>query len=262
MGILNCTPDSFSDGGLLDSVDAVVARAEEMVRAGADLLDFGGESTRPGAVPIPSELQIHRVIPALSEVRARLNVTCSIDTTSATVASEALDAGATMVNDVSAGRFDADLLPLVARTGAAVVLMHMQGTPQTMQVSPAYAEVVRDVKSFLRDRAEIAIKAGVSRDRIVIDPGIGFGKSVEHNLDLLARQREFLDLGYPLLIGTSRKGFIGHVINEPDPARRQFGTAATICWAVTNGCGIVRVHDVGEMSQVVRMTQEIMARLR
>jgi len=262
MGILNCTPDSFSDGGLLDSVDAVVVRAEEMVRAGADLLDFGGESTRPGAVPIPSELQIHRVIPALSEVRARLNVTCSIDTTSATVASAALDAGATMVNDVSAGRFDPDLLPLVARTGAAVVLMHMQGTPQTMQVSPAYAEVVRDVKSFLRDRAEIAIKAGVSRDRIVIDPGIGFGKSVEHNLDLLARQREFLDLGYPLLIGTSRKGFIGHVINEPDPARRQFGTAATICWAVTNGCGIVRVHDVGEMSQVVRMTQAIMARLR
>ena len=195
--------------------------------------------------------------PALSRVVARCPVTCSIDTTRAGVASEALKNGATLVNDISAGRDDPDLLPLVARTGAPVVLMHMQGTPLTMQRAPTYDDVVTDVCRFLVERRTVAVGCGIEPMRILFDPGIGFGKTIDQNLQLLARQSELLGLGAPLLIGTSRKGFIGSITGETDPARRTYGTAATIALAVANGAGIVRVHDVRPMKQVVDMVHAI-----
>ena len=262
MGVVNLTPDSFSDGGALTSVEQAVDRALELVDQGADLLDFGGESTRPGASPVSVDEQIRRVIPTLSRVVARCPVTCSIDTTRAGVASEALKNGATLVNDISAGRDDPDLLPLVARTGAPVVLMHMQGTPLTMQRAPTYDDVVTDVCRFLVERRTVAVGCGIEPMRILFDPGIGFGKTVDQNLQLLARQSELLGLGAPLLIGTSRKGFIGSITGETDPARRTYGTAATIALAVANGAGIVRVHDVRPMKQVVDMVHAIVSAKR
>lgn len=262
MGVVNLTPDSFSDGGALTSVEQAVDRALELVDQGADLLDFGGESTRPGSSPVSVDEQIRRVIPTLSRVVARCPVTCSIDTTRAGVASEALKNGATLVNDISAGRDDPDLLPLVARTGAPVVLMHMQGTPLTMQRAPTYDDVVTDVCRFLVERRTVAVGCGIEPMKILFDPGIGFGKTIDQNLQLLARQSELLGLGAPLLIGTSRKGFIGSITGEADPARRTYGTAATIALAVANGAGIVRVHDVRPMKQVVDMVHAIVSARR
>jgi dihydropteroate synthase len=256
MGVLNVTPDSFSDGGQFATVDAAVAQAEAMVAAGADLIDVGGESTRPGSLPIAADEQIKRVVPVITHI-AHLPVTISIDTTRAAVAEAAMDAGAAVVNDISAGRADSELLPLVARRSAAVVLMHMQGTPLTMQDAPHYRDVVAETTRFLRERVAAAQAVGVELSRILLDPGIGFGKTMEHNLELLRRQREFLALGRPLVIGTSRKGFVGKITGEAEPSRRLFGTAASVALAVANGAAIVRVHDVGPMVQVVRMTRAI-----
>jgi dihydropteroate synthase len=257
MGVLNVTPDSFSDGGRFATADAAVAQAEAMVAAGADLIDVGGESTRPGSLPVAPDEQIERVVPAIRRI-ANLPVTLSIDTTRAAVAEAALDAGAAVVNDISAGRDDAAaMFPLVARRGVPLVLMHMQGTPATMQDAPVYADVVAETIAFLRERVAAAQAAGIELGRILLDPGIGFGKTQAHNLELLRRQREFLALGRPLVIGTSRKGFIGRITGEPEPARRLFGTAASVALAVANGAAIVRVHDVGPMVQVVRMTRAI-----
>jgi dihydropteroate synthase len=262
MGVLNVTPDSFSDGGQFIEPAAAVARAGQMAAEGADLIDVGGESTRPGSLPVEPDEQIRRVVPVLRAARARLaGVTFSIDTTRADVAAAALDAGAHVVNDVSAGRGDPGLLPLAARRGCPLILMHMQGTPQTMQLNPTYSDVTAEVKSFLRDRAEAAIGAGFNARNILLDPGIGFGKTVEHNLELLRRLGEFATLGRPLVVGTSRKGFIAKVLGEQrgaaDSNSRLFGTAATVAWAVANGAGVVRVHDVGAMAQVVRMVRSI-----
>jgi len=258
MGVLNVTPDSFSDGGRFASREAAVAHAVEMAAAGADLIDVGGESTRPGSQPVPADEQARRVVPVIEAIGSRVpTVVVSIDTTRATVAEAALDAGATLVNDISAGRDDPGMLPMVAQRGAPIVLMHMQGTPATMQDNPTYADVTAETIGFLRDRIAAAEAAGIAKERILVDPGIGFGKSMNHNLELLRRQGELLALGRPVVIGTSRKGFIGRITNEPEPSRRLFGTAASVAWSVANGAAVVRVHDVGPMAQVVRMIEAI-----
>ena len=257
MGVLNVTPDSFSDGGRFASEEAAVAHAQEMVAAGADLIDVGGESTRPGSQPVPAEEQIRRVVPVISRI-ASLPVTISIDTMRSEVAQAALDAGAAMVNDISAGRDDPAMLPLVARRGVPVVLMHMQGTPATMQDNPTYRDVMAEVIEHLRQRLAATGDAGVNRAKILLDPGIGFGKTMEHNLELIRRQRELAALGRPMVIGTSRKGFIGRITDESEPSRRLFGTAACVAWSIANGAAVVRVHDVGPMKQVVAMTRAIL----
>lgn len=258
MGVLNVTPDSFSDGGRFAAREAAVAHALEMVEAGADLIDVGGESTRPGSRPVPGDEQIARAVPVIQAVvRHGLSTVLSIDTTRASVAEAALDEGAHLVNDISAGRDDAGMFPLVARRNAPIVLMHMQGTPATMQADPTYDDVTRQTIDFLRERCAAAEAAGVASHRILVDPGIGFGKTMTHNLELLRRQKEFESLGRPIVIGASRKGFIGRITNEPDPSHRLFGTTACVAWSVANGAAMVRVHDVGAMSQVVRMIEAI-----
>ena len=257
MGVLNVTPDSFSDGGRFADVDAAVAHARAMVDAGAALIDIGGESTRPGSERVAAEEQIRRVVPVIRQI-ASLPVVISIDTTRGDVAAAALDAGAAMVNDVSAGRDDAAMLPLAASRKIPLVLMHMQGTPATMQDDPRYGDVVNDVIAALRERVTAAQAAGVALDRILLDPGIGFGKTMEHNLELIRRQKEFCALGRPTVIGVSRKGFIGRITDEPEPSQRLFGTAASVAWSIASGASIVRVHDVKPMVQVVKMTHAIL----
>lgn len=257
MGVLNVTPDSFSDGGRFSAPDAAVSHALEMAAAGAQIIDIGGESTRPGSDPVPEQQQIQRVVPVIQSLHGRVNAVISIDTTLATVAEAALDAGAHIINDISAGRDDPQIFRLAARRRCPIVLMHMQGTPKTMQVAPAYDDVTAEVAGFLNERVIAAGIAGIDIDKILLDPGIGFGKTVQHNLQLLNRLRELTVLGRPLLVGTSRKGFIGRITGETEPSRRLFGTAGTVAWAVANGAGIVRVHDVEPMAQVVRMIHAI-----
>lgn len=257
MGILNVTPDSFSDGGrFFDTEDALkqgIALAEE----GADIIDIGGESTRPGAEPVDAGEEISRVVPVISALRERLDTPISIDTTKSEVAAAALDAGADIVNDVSAGRSDEAMLRLVAERGVPVVLMHMLGEPRTMQSAPEYADVTGEVHAFLAARAQAARAAGVPPDRIVIDPGFGFGKTREHNLVLLRDLRRFTELGYAVLAGTSRKSFIGATLDLPVGERLE-GTAATVALAVAAGAAIVRVHDVGPMRRVASMVEAVL----
>jgi dihydropteroate synthase len=262
MGVLNVTPDSFSDGGRFHGPDAARAGAEAMAAAGADLIDIGGESTRPGSLPVDADEQVRRVVPVVRAIRSvGLKLTLSVDTTRAGVAAAALDAGVDVVNDISAGRDDPALLPLLAARGVPVILMHMQGTPATMQQAPTYSDVTAEVSAFLRERVAAAVSAGLAEEHVLVDPGIGFGKTPEHNLQLLrdtARLAGRLG-GRPLVVGTSRKGFIGKITGETDPAGRQFGTAATVAWAVASGAAVVRVHDVGPMVAVVRMARAIVA---
>lgn len=256
MGVLNVTPDSFSDGAKFASADAAVRHAQEMIAAGADLIDVGGESTRPGAEPVAAEEQIRRVVPVIRQI-AQLPVVFSIDTTKSSVAEAALDAGAAMVNDISAARDDAAMLPLVARRRVPVILMHMQGTPQTMQQNPTYGDVMAEVMDHLKQRLQAANNAGIVTEKILLDPGIGFGKKINHNLELIRRQGALKRLGRPVVIGTSRKGFIGRITGESEPSKRLFGTAASVAWAIASGADIVRVHDVGPMTQVVKMIRAI-----
>ena len=257
MGILNVTPDSFSDGGEFATVDQALRRAREMVRDGADLIDIGGESTRPGSLPTGESEQIRRVTPVISSIMNELGIACSIDTTRSAVAKVALKAGAAVVNDISAGRDDPEMLPLVASSGVPVVLMHMQGTPATMQEAPAYSDVSREVAFFLNQRVVAAERAGIAPHRILIDPGLGFGKTTEHNLTLLRDISGLARLGRPVLVGPSRTGFIRVVTGAIEMPDRVFGTAAAIAWCVANGTAMVRVHDVAVMSQVVRMIRAI-----
>lgn len=257
MGVLNVTPDSFSDGGKYSDPAAAREAAERMAAEGADLIDIGGESTRPGAHRVDAEEQIRRILPVFSAIAGRVRVVLSADTTRARVAQAAIDAGATVVNDVSACQDDPDMLALVARRPVALILMHMQGEPATMQLNPYYGNVVEEVRQFLADRIRAAQQAGIDSDQILIDPGIGFGKTIEHNLQLLQDLDRLTDLGRPVVVGTSRKGFIGHLTGEKDPARRVFGTAASVAWSAIKGAAIVRVHDVKEMSQVLRVLQAI-----
>lgn len=259
MGVLNVTPDSFSDGGLFFTDDSAIAAAEQMYRDGADLIDVGGESTRPGSARVDPAEQIRRVLPVLRSVGRRLPVVLSVDTTRAEVARAALDAGATVINDISAARDDADMLPLMASSGAAAILMHMQGRPADMQLNPAYRDVTDDVMAFLRQRLEAARDAGIPPDRILLDPGIGFGKALEHNLQLLGNLPRLAQLRQPLVVGVSRKSFIGRITGQSQPAQRIFGTAASVAWSAANGAAIVRVHDVKAMSDVVRTIRAIQA---
>lgn len=257
MGVLNVTPDSFSDGGLHLDADRAVDAAHAMIGAGADLIDVGGESTRPGAARIDDAEQIRRVIPVIDAI-AKTGVTISIDTTRSSVARAALDAGASVVNDISAGREDPQIVALVATRAVPIILMHMQGSPATMQNNPIYTDVVTEVRDHLINRASVLEQAGVKPANILIDPGIGFGKTTTHNLQLLKHLDQLVLADYPVLVGTSRKGFIGKVLDQPDPADRLMGTAATVAWSIAKGASIVRVHDVAQMKQVAAMIDAIM----
>jgi dihydropteroate synthase len=260
MGVLNTTPDSFSDGGRYDSREKAVARALEMAGAGADIIDIGGESTRPGAEPLSEEEEIGRTVPVIETVAGETGVPISIDTYKSNVARRALEAGASMVNDISGLRFDPGMIGLLAETGAPVVIMHMQGTPRNMQEDPEYRDVVSDIVMFLRDRMKAAVDGGVDPGVIMVDPGIGFGKTAEHNLEIMRRLEEFKCIDCPLLVGTSRKSFIGKVLGRPAD-ERIMGTAATVSFAISRGVDVVRVHDVEEMTDVVRMADSMAGRL-
>jgi len=257
MGILNVTPDSFSDGGLFSDPEAAIGRGIEMASDGADIIDIGGESTRPGAAPISSEEEMRRVLPVVDGLARRTDAVISIDTTKAVVAEAAIDAGAAIINDVSAMRFDARMKEVARVSGAGVVLMHMVGEPRTMQQDPRYEDVVREVRQALDQWAAAANKSGISRESIAIDPGIGFGKTAAHNLLLLKEIRELTELSkYPVVVGPSRKSFIGTTLDLPVEERLE-GTAAVVAWAVANGAHVVRVHDVKEMVRVTRMVEAV-----
>ena len=256
MGILNVTPDSFSDGGSYGSVDNAVDRARAMIEEGADIIDIGGESTRPGSLPVDISEERRRVMPVIERIAAVSKVPMSIDTTKSVIAAEAVAAGAVMVNDISALGTGPDMTAVVRETGAYVVLMHMRGTPTNMQDDPSYVDVVGEVYDFLSRRAEAALNGGIAADRIIVDPGIGFGKTLAHNLALLQRVARFRELGYPVLVGASRKGMIGTVTGAP-VSGRVFGTAAIVAHCVLNGVAIHRVHDVRAMREVCDMAAAI-----
>ncbi len=257
MGILNVTPDSFSDGGLYADAERALAHAREMAAAGADIIDIGGESTRPGAEPLSEEEELRRIIPLIERLAAELAIPISVDTYKSNVAKKALEAGASIVNDISGLRFSPDMARVAADYGAAVIIMHIKGTPRDMQQNPVYADVVSEIRSYLDEGIEYAVKAGVDRERILIDPGIGFGKALDHNLTILKRLDEFRGLGRPIVLGTSRKKFIGTVLDIPVPEQRIDGTAATVALGIERGASVVRVHDVSRMTQVARMTDAI-----
>jgi len=257
MGVVNVTPDSFSDGGRYLDPEAAVAHGLALVADGADLLDVGGESTRPGATDVPEAVELERVLPVVEELARTAEVPVSIDTRKAAVAAAALAAGATMVNDVSAGRHDPDLLGVAADAKVPLVLMHMLGTPATMQDDPRYDDVVAEVEAFLAERCRAAEAAGVDHQALVVDPGIGFGKRDQDNYALLDQLARFTRLGHPVMVGTSRKGFIGRALDSPADQRVE-GTAATVVWAVERGARIVRVHDVAPMVRAVRMTEAML----
>ncbi len=259
MGIVNVTPDSFSDGGqFLDSA-AAVARGAEMAAQGADIIDVGGESTRPGAQPVSEAEELRRVLPVIQRLAAQVKVPISIDTRKPAVARAALQAGASLVNDIGAGRADDEMWRAVAEANAGYVCLHMQGTPTTMQLNPAYGDVVQEVRDFFVERLERLKHAGVEAVQVVLDPGIGFGKTLEHNLQLLAGLRRFTKLGRPVLLGVSRKSFIGKLLGVEVPARLPAALACA-CLAVEAGAQMIRAHDVAETSQAVRMAEAILAR--
>jgi dihydropteroate synthase len=255
MGVVNVTPDSFSDGGMYLDAGAAVRHGEELVGDGAAILDVGGESTRPGAEPVGEAEELRRVVPVVEGLAGAATV--SIDTSTAAVAAAAIEAGASIVNDVTALRGDSEMAELCGERGVGVVLMHMPGDPRTMQDDPRYGDVVDDVKAFLAERVEVAVAAGIEEERIWVDPGIGFGKTLEHNLELLRRLAELRELGRPLVIGTSRKSFIGRV----DGSRvedRIGGTIASSVLAAAEGADVLRVHDVAEMAQALAVANAIL----
>jgi dihydropteroate synthase len=249
MGVVNVTPDSFSDGGAFEDPVAAIAHARRLASEGARILDVGGESTRPGADPVPVEEELRRVIPVI-EGLARMDARVSIDTMKLRVAEAAVDAGASYVNDVSAFRHDPELAEFVADRGLDCCLMHMLGEPRTMQRDPRYDDVVSDVKAFLSERMDAAVRAGVPEERIQLDPGIGFGKTLEHNLELLRRLHELTELGRPLVIGTSRKSFLGRITGR-DVTERVHGTTATCVLALERGATVFRVHDVAAVADAL-----------
>jgi dihydropteroate synthase len=259
MGVVNVTPDSFSDGGLYLETEAAVRHALALEKAGADILDIGGESTRPGAEPTPPEVELGRVVPVLERLRGRVKIPISIDTRRAEVADTAARAGAEIINDVSALRDDPEMAEVARRHELAVILMHMRGTPKTMQKGPFARNVVRDVRAGLEAAIRRALDGGIERRQLLIDPGIGFGKSFRQNFELLARLWEFAEMSLPIVVGTSRKMFVGSALGGAVVNERVWGTAATVTAAVLGGAHIVRVHDVREMAQVVKVADAMLA---
>lgn len=259
MGILNVTPDSFSDGGCFDSHPAALEQAKRMAADGADIIDVGGESTRPGSDRVSLEDELARVIPVIEALASSLSVTISIDTTKAAVAKAAIEAGASLVNDISSMTFDPEMASVVADSGLPVVLMHTADDPKVMQKTYHYEDVVADISRFFEVRIQAAIETGISRERIILDPGIGFGKSLAHNLDLIRRCSRFAELGCPVMMGPSRKSFIGTVLDLPVEDRLE-GTLAAVAVSVMEGANILRVHDVKETYRVCRMCDAILGR--
>lgn len=257
MGIVNVTPDSFSDGGAFAESDDAVKHGLRLLSDGADIIDIGGESTRPGSDPVPEEEELSRVIPVVERLHAESpDAGLSIDTRKPAVAAAALSAGAVIVNDVAAATAPG-MLDVVRETGAGLVLMHMLGDPKTMQVEPRYEDVVGEVRSFLAGRIGAAVASGIARDRLCVDPGIGFGKTLQHNLQLLRAIGSFHELGVTVMVGVSRKRFIGELTGVPDPVERLEGTAGAVAWCASQGADVLRVHDVKPMAEVVRIVDAI-----
>lgn len=251
MGIVNVTPDSFSDGGKYAASDAAVAHGLELVRQGADVLDIGGESTRPGSASIAEDEERRRVLGVIEELAAKAGVPISVDTSKAGVARPALDRGAAIVNDVTS-LAGTDMARVIAETGAGVIIMHMQGTPETMQLDPHYDDVVREISEYFDDRLQFAAKSGIAAEQVVLDPGIGFGKTRAHNIEILARLAEFQRFGRPVCLGVSRKGFLGRLLGERPPERRLAASLAAACFAMCIGAvQVIRVHDVEETRDAV-----------
>ena len=256
MGIINVTPDSFSDGGKYANVEAAVMRAKQMVADGADIIDIGGESSRPGAEPITVNEECRRVIPVVQALAEQFQIPISVDTYKAKVAREALSAGACVINDITALHGDPNMCQIIADAQAGVILMHMQGVPATMQKAPTYQNVVAEVHAWLTEVSSQAVDRGIDSSRIMIDPGIGFGKTFDHNLEILRHLMQFRGIGYPMLVGVSRKKFIGRILDLPVHQREE-GTAATVAWSIINGANVVRVHDVAKMKQVAQVIDTI-----
>ena len=258
MGVLNVTPDSFSDGGKFFDPKAAIEAARAMESAGADIIDIGGESTRPGSQAISAEEELARVLPVLNALAGRLKIPISIDTRKAAVAEAAIAAGAEIINDVTGLRADPEIAAVAKRHRVPLILMHMRGEPSTMQKQPFARNAIRDVIKGLKQSIAIARSAGVPKSQIVVDPGIGFGKSFNQNYELIARLQEITSLGHPILIGTSRKAFLGKTLDGKPPEQRIWGTAATVTASILAGAHIVRVHDVNEMAQVARVADKLL----
>ena len=258
MGVLNVTPDSFSDGGQFFDMDKAVEHGLKMAAEGASIIDIGAESTRPGAEPVTADEQIIRVVPVIEALCKKIKVPISIDTNISEVAQAALQAGAAIINDITALN-DEQMGEVAADEQVPVILMHMQGTPANMQIEPKYQDVVGEVLQFLLERAQQAEKFGIPKERIFIDPGIGFGKTLEHNLELLRNIDKFVATDYRVLVGTSRKSFIGKITGKEKPSDRIFGTAASVAFCVAKGVSIVRVHDIAEMNDVVKVSHAILS---
>jgi dihydropteroate synthase len=257
MGIVNVTPDSFSDGGKFFSPEVAISHASKLIMQGADIIDIGGESTRPGAERVSESEELKRVIPVIEKIRTdNPTILISIDTTKASVAKHAVEAGADIINDVSGLSFDNNMIGIVESSNIPVVIMHMKGNPQNMQLNPEYEDIVNEILDFFKMKIKMAVQSGINRSMIILDPGIGFGKTVEHNFELLSRLNEFNVLELPIMIGPSRKSFIGITLDLP-PEDRVEGTAAAVSAGVMNGASIVRVHDVKSMKRVVRIIEKV-----
>ncbi|AUC61548.1 dihydropteroate synthase FolP [Cyanobacterium sp. HL-69] len=257
MGILNVTPDSFSDGGEYNELQKAVNQALVMVKDGADIIDIGGQSTRPGALEVTLEEELNRVIPVIKAIREKTDIPISIDTTRAEVAQRAIASGADIINDISGATFDPDMLDTVARLQVPIILMHIRGNPQTMQTMTDYQDLIAEIEEFFFDRIAQCVQKGISKSNIIIDPGIGFAKNYQQNIDILNNIKRLKNLGFPMLIGTSRKSFIGKILNENDPAKRVWGTGATCYHAISQGADILRVHDVAPMYDIARVADAI-----
>lgn len=262
MGILNVTPDSFSDGGDFNTLETGLIQAKKMVKAGADMIDIGGQSTRPGAEVVSIDEELNRILPIIKFLRSQKNVCAeipiSVDTTRAIVAEKAIEAGTNLINDISAGTYDDEMFSVVADLKVPIILMHIRGTPKTMQKLTDYQDLIGEIYKFLESRIEVAIRAGIKREKIIIDPGIGFAKNYEQNLEIIRNLSRFKSLNCPILVGLSRKSFIGQILNQPDAKQRVWGTAAGCAAAIAQYIDILRVHDVKEMSEVCRVADVIL----
>jgi len=261
MGILNVTPDSFYDGGKYTSIDLALKKTEEMINDGVDIIDIGGESTRPDSLPVKEEEELKRVLPVIKEIKKRFTIKLSIDTYKSKVALESINEGVEIINDISGLRFDNTMLDVVKKYNTELIIMHMQGTPQTMQKNPVYKNVVEDIKEFFLERIKFATENGIKKQNLILDPGIGFGKTTKHNIEILKNIKKFKCLNQKLLIGTSRKSFIGRILateeNPLPPQERLTGSIVTYVWCILEGINILRVHDVKETKHVIKIMETL-----